>query len=327
LARSLIEAISEPFDVDGRHIYLGVSIGVAVCPSDGADVETLLRHADMAMYRAKTEGRNTYRFFEVIMDARLQQRRVLEQDLRRAVVDGEFELFYQPQVDARTETITGCEALLRWNHPTRGMVSPIEFIPVAEEIGVIGTLGAWVIRQACHDAATWPSQISVAINLSPMQFRGPCLAQMVVAALDASGLPPNRLEFEITESALLMNNESTVATLKHLRALGVRIAMDDFGTGYSSLSYLRSFPFDKIKIDRSFIKDLGEDKESAAIVKAIVGLSASLGMATTAESVETVEQLQQIREQGCTEVQGYYFGRPCPIGDLRAMLNRRVAAA
>jgi len=327
LARSLIEAISEPFDVDGRHIYLGVSIGVAVCPSDGADVETLLRHADMAMYRAKTEGRNTYRFFEVIMDARLQQRRVLEQDLRRAVVDGEFELFYQPQVDARTETITGCEALLRWNHPTRGMVPPIEFIPVAEEIGVIGTLGAWVIRQACHDAATWPSQISVAINLSPMQFRGPCLAQMVVAALDASGLPPNRLEFEITESALLMNNESTVATLKHLRALGVRIAMDDFGTGYSSLSYLRSFPFDKIKIDRSFIKDLGEDKESAAIVKAIVGLGASLGMATTAEGVETVEQLQQIREQGCTEVQGYYFGRPCPIGDLRAMLNRRVAAA
>jgi diguanylate cyclase (GGDEF)-like protein len=327
LARRLIEAISAPFDVEERHICLGLSIGVAVCPHDGGDAETLLRNADMAMYRAKTEGRSTYRFFEAAMDARLQQRRILEQDLKRAVADGEFELFYQPQVDAGTEMITGCEALLRWNHPIRGMVSPAEFIPVAEEIGVIGSLGAWVIQKACHDAATWPNNISVAINLSPMQFRGHGLTQTVIAALESSRLSPNRLEFEITESALLMDNESTVATLKHLRGLGVRIAMDDFGTGYSSLSYLRSFPFDKIKIDRSFIKDLGEDKESAAIVKAIVGLGVSLGMATTAEGVETVEQLRRIREQGCTEVQGYYFGRPCPIDDLRALLSAREAAA
>ena len=327
LARRLVETLGEPFDLDGREVYLGVSVGVSVCPGDGEDADVLLKNADMAMYRSKSEGRNTYRFFECEMDARLQERRVLELDLRRAVVNGEFELFYQPQVDARTEAITGCEALLRWHHPTRGLVPPNEFIPVAEETGVIIPLGAWVIQQACRDAATWPKTISVAVNLSSAQFRGLTLVQTVVSALDASGLSPLRLELEITESALLADSESTIATLNHLRALGVRIAMDDFGTGYSSLSYLRAFPFDKIKIDRSFIKDLGEKGDCSAIVKAVAGLGAALGMTTTAEGVETIEQLRQIRDQGCTEVQGYYFGRPCPAGELLERLQRKAAAA
>jgi diguanylate cyclase (GGDEF)-like protein len=327
LARRLIEAMAEPFDLEGRPIYLGVSIGVSVSPSDGADVDALLRNADMAMYRSKTEGRNTYRFFELGMDARLQQRRVVELDLRRAVANEEFELYYQPQVDAHTETITGCEALLRWNHPERGMVPPAEFIPVAEEIGVIVPLGAWVIQQACRDAAIWPGPVGVAVNLSPAQFKGLSLIQTVISALEASGLSPHRLEFEITESALLADNENTIATLNHLRALGVRIAMDDFGTGYSSLSYLRSFPFDKIKIDRSFIKDLGEKNDCSAIVKAVAGLGAALGMTTTAEGVETAEQLRQIRDQGCTEVQGYFFGRPCPVDKLHDLFREKIAAA
>ncbi len=310
LAHRLIEAMVAPFSLDGQEDYLGVSIGISVCPVDGTDPDHLLRNADMAMYRSKSEGRNTYRFFEPAMDATLQERRQLEVDLRRAVTNEEFELFYQPQVDAMTEMVTGCEALLRWHHPARGMVSPTEFIPLCEEIGVIVPLGAWVIRQACRDAAKWPAHIGVAVNLSPAQFRGSSLVQTVLSALEESGLSPRRLELEITETALLVDNEHTIATLNQLRALGVRIAMDDFGTGYSSLSYLRSFPFDKIKIDRSFIKDLCEKPDCAAIVRAVTGLAAALGMATTAEGVETIEQLRRIREQGCTEVQGYYFGRP-----------------
>jgi diguanylate cyclase (GGDEF)-like protein len=327
LARRLVEAMAEPFDLDGRQVYLGLSIGVSISPGDGRDVDGLLKNADMAMYRSKSEGRNTFRFFELAMDARLQERRLLELDLRRAVASGEFELHYQPQVDAKTETITGCEALVRWRHPARGLVPPMEFIPLAEEIGVIVPLGAWVIQQACRDAATWPSHVGVAVNLSSAQFKGLSLVQTVVSALDASGLSPLRLELEITESALLADNESTIATLNHLRALGVRIAMDDFGTGYSSLSYLRSFPFDKIKIDRSFIKDLGEKNDCSAIVKAVASLGAALGMTTTAEGVETAEQLRQIREQGCTEVQGYFFGRPCPAADLRDLFQQKTAAA
>jgi diguanylate cyclase (GGDEF)-like protein len=327
LARRLVESMIAPFDLDGRQVYLGVSVGVSVSPGDGRDVDGLLKNADMAMYRSKSEGRNTYRFFELAMDARLQERRLLELDLRRAVASGEFELYYQPQVDARTEAITGCEALLRWRHPTRGMVSPAEFIPLAEEIGVIVPLGAWVIQQACRDAAVWPKDIGVAVNLSSAQFKGLTLVQTVVSALEASGLSPFRLELEITESALLTDNESTIATLNHLRSLGVRIAMDDFGTGYSSLSYLRSFPFDKIKIDRSFIKDLGATGECSAIVRAVASLGAALGMTTTAEGVETAEQLRQIRDQGCTEVQGYFFGRPCPVEALHGVFEKRATAA
>jgi len=325
LARRLVEAMVEPFDLEGRQAYIGVSIGVSLS-SDGADVDTLLKNADVAMYRSKSEGRSTFRFFEFSMDARIQERRQLELDLRRAVANGEFELFYQPQVDARTEAITGCEALARWRHPIRGLVAPSEFIAVAEEIGVIGPLGAWVIQQACREAATWPVHIGVAVNLSSAQFKGLALVQTVVAALDEARLSPMRLELEITETALLENSESTLATLNHLRALGVRIAMDDFGTGYSSLSYLRSFPFDKIKIDRSFIKDLGETGDCSAIVRAVAGLGAALGMTTTAEGVETIEQLRHIRAQGCTEVQGYYFGRPCPAGELLLRFEKTQAA-
>ena len=327
LARRLVEAIAEPFDLDGRQAYVGVSVGVSVCPSDGEDADTLLKNADMAMYRSKSEGRNTYRFFELAMDARLQERRLLELDLRRAVANEEFELYYQPQVDAQSEAVTGCEALLRWRHPTRGLVPPSDFISVAEEIGVIVPLGAWVIRQACHEAATWPRQIGVAVNLSSQQFKGMALVQTVVSALAAASLSPLRLELEITELVLLADSESTLATLNHLRSLGVRIAMDDFGTGYSSLGYLRSFPFDKIKIDRSFIKDICEKSDCSAIVQAVASLGAALGMATTAEGVETVEQLGQIRAIGCTEVQGYFFGRPRPANELPALFRKNIAAA
>ncbi len=309
--------MAAPFDVDGRPSFLGVSIGISVCPGDGMRPDDLLRNADMAMYRSKAEGRNSYRFFEPAMNARVQERRRLELDLRQALAKGEFELHYQPQLDAQTEIVTGCEALLRWNHPVHGRVSPLDFIPLAEEIGVIVPLGAWVIQQACRDAATWPKDVGVAVNLSPAQFKGPALVDTVVGALAASGLPPHRLELEITETALLADNENTTATLNRLRDFGVRIAMDDFGTGYSSLSYLRSFPFDKIKIDRSFVKDLGTKPDSTAIIKAVTSLAAALGMATTAEGVETESQLREIRAQGCTEVQGYLFGRPCKASELR----------
>jgi diguanylate cyclase (GGDEF)-like protein len=327
LARRLLETMAEPFDPSGQRVYLGVSIGVSVCPGDGDDPGTILRHANMAMYRSKSEGRATYRFFEVAMDARLQWRRLLELDLRRAVANQEFELHYQPQVDAETQSITGCEALLRWRHPTRGMVPPSEFIPIAEEIGVIIPLGAWVIDRAIRDAATWPKHISLSINLSPAQFKGAALFESVVSALSASGLSPLRLDLEITESALLAESESTIATLNYLRGLGARIVMDDFGTGYSSLSYLRSFPFDKIKIDRSFIKDLGETGESSVIVKAVAALGAALGMKITAEGVETAEQFRMVRDHGCTEVQGYYFGRPCHAQALLELFREKEASS
>ena len=255
------------------------------------------------------------------MDARIQERQRLELDLRRAVANGEFELYYQPQVDARTEALSGCEALLRWRHPTRGLVSPIEFIPLAEEIGIIVPLGEWVLRQACRDAATWPPHVGVAVNLSSVQFKGDTLAEIVISALEAVHLSPPRLELEITESVLLTESENTLATLTQLRKLGVRIAMDDFGTGYSSLSYLRSFPVDKIKIDRSFIKDIAEKSDCFAIVKAIASLGAALNMSTTAEGVETERQLQLVRESGCGEVQGYYFGKPCPAATLLSLFD------
>jgi diguanylate cyclase (GGDEF)-like protein len=323
VAQRLINALTEPFDLEGREVFLGASIGLALCPNDGADVDSLLKSADLAMYQAKSAGRNTFRFFEMSMNVRLQERHALELDLRQAIAAGEFELHYQPQVSAVTSEITGCEALLRWPHPIRGMVAPADFIPLAEETGLIVPLGAWVIGQACRDAAGWPDRIRVAVNLSAVQFRGLALVQTIMAALATSGLAPHRLEVEITESVLLGNNENTIATLKLLRALGVRIAMDDFGTGYSSLSYLRSFPFDKIKIDRSFVKDLDAKSDCLAIVKAVAGLGVALGMETTAEGVETLEQLRHIQEQGCTEVQGYFFGRPCPIAEFNELLASR----
>jgi len=326
LARRIIDAIAEPFDVEGHRVVVGMSVGIAIAPTDGIDRELLLRSADMALYRAKSDGRSACRFFEPAMDIRLQERRRLELDLRRALVAHEFTLHYQPLVDAVTETIAGFEALLRWNHPETGMVSPLEFIPLAEEIGLIVPLGEWVLRKACADAMNWPSNIKIAVNLSPAQFKQETLAHTVASALATSGLAPARLELEITESVLLTNSETTMACLHHLRSLGVRIVMDDFGTGYSSLSYLRSFPFDKIKIDRSFVSELGATNDCAAIVKAIAGLGVSLGIETTAEGVETEEQLKGLRAHGCTELQGYYFSRPRPLSEATELLRPKIVA-
>ena|GEM_PF-583251 len=324
LAR-IVEVVGSPFDLDGHQVVIGVSIGVAVAPIDATDPDQLLKNADMALYRAKLDGRGTYRFFEREMDARMQARRALELDLRRAIVNGEFELYYQPLVDLTTEQISGFEALIRWNHPERGIVLPADFIPLAEETALIVPIGEWVLRRACEEAAKWPSAVRLAVNLSPVQFKTPGLRQAVINALARSGLAGSRLQLEITESVLLLNNESTLDTLHQLRALGVRISMDDFGTGYSSLSYLRSFPFDKIKIDRSFVHDLSDNKESRAIIRAVVGLGSSLGMSTTAEGVETREELDYMKRQGCTEAQGYFFSKPCPAKEVNALLAKQAA--
>jgi len=322
LAQRVIEALSTPYDIEGHQVVIGASVGIAVAPLDGSDADQLQKNGDMALYRAKSEGRGTYRFFETEMDARMQTRRALELDLRKAVLRDEFELYYQPLVDLHTNEITTLEALLRWHHPTRGLVPPIEFIPLAEEIGLIVPIGEWVLRRACLAAMSWPgNNIRVAVNLSPVQFKSKRLLESVVNALAVSKLPANRLELEITEGVLLMEHASTLATLHQLRALGARIAMDDFGTGYSSLSYLRSFPFDKIKIDRSFISNITTEQNSVAIVRAVTGLSASLGMATTAEGVETREQLDRVRAEGCTEVQGFLLSAAKPAGEILAILE------
>ena len=320
LAQRLIEVLSEPYEIEDHQIVIGSSIGVAVAPSDGEDADQLIKKADTALYRAKLEGRGTYRFFEPDMDARVQARRTLELDLRKALTNGEFELHYQPLVDLERSDVSGFEALLRWNHPQRGTVSPADFIPLAEETCLILPIGEWVLRQACADAATWPSDVKVAVNLSPVQFKNDSLVRAVFSALTAAGLVPSRLELEITESVLLQNSEATLGMLHRLRALGVRISMDDFGTGYSSLSYLRSFPFDKIKIDRSFISDIVHSDQSLAIVQAVTSLGTTLGMATTAEGVETREQLEHLRAQGCTEIQGYYFSPPRPAREVASLI-------
>ncbi len=318
LAQRIITSINQPYDLDGHQVVVSTSIGIAISPGDGNTTDQLLRNADMALYRAKSDGRSTYRYFEPEMDQQLQARRALEIDLRNAVANDEFQLHYQPQVDATTEQITGCEALLRWNSPTRGMVPPSEFIPLAEEIGLIVPIGEWVLKQACCEAASWPNTVRVAVNLSPAQFKSRSVMQSVINALAVSGLDATRLELEITELVLLHDNEATLATLHQLRGFGIKISMDDFGTGYSSLSYLRSFPFDKIKIDRSFIKDISDKGDCAAIVKAVAGLGKGLGIATTAEGVETIEQLRHVRLEGCTEVQGYFFSAPQPADALHA---------
>jgi EAL domain-containing protein (putative c-di-GMP-specific phosphodiesterase class I) len=257
----------------------------------------------------------------------MRARRALEVELRRALVAGEFELNYQPFVSTTTNAVTGFEALLRWRNPVRGMVPPADFIPLAEEIGLITPIGEWVLRQACAEAANWPSNIRVAVNLSAVQFKGNKLAAVVASALAASGLPAERLELEITESVLLRNSEANLTTLHQLRALGVRISMDDFGTGYSSLSYLRSFPFDKIKIDQSFIREMGDNSGDAAIVSAVTGLGTSLGISTTAEGVETADQLERLKNEGCTEVQGYFLGRPMPAQDVHRLLDEQANVA
>ncbi|MGB9368038.1 MAG: PAS-domain containing protein [Xanthobacteraceae bacterium] len=330
LARRLVEVISEPIHIDGQEINSSVSIGIALAPNDGSAADHLMKCADLALYRAKAEGRGTFRFFEPDMDARIQARRALEVDLRRALTSGEFSLAYQPQINLAANELIAMEALLRWNHAERGPVPPSEFIPLAEETGLIVPLGEWVLREACKDAAQWPKSVRVAVNLSPVQFRNRGLVTMVTQALAAARVAPNRLELEITERVLLQDDEMILTMLHQLRALGVRIAMDDFGTGYSSLSYLRSFPFDKIKIDRSFIKDIERNRDSAVIIKAIASLGQSLGIETTAEGIETPEQLELVRRAGCTEMQGYLASPPRPAAealDLIARFRRQVAAA
>jgi diguanylate cyclase (GGDEF)-like protein len=322
LAQRIIDVLGKPYEIDGHHVIIGASVGIAMANTDGSDADTLLKNADIALYRAKAEGRGVYRFFAAEMDARLQERRILELELHRALIDDEFELFYQPLVDLATDRISSFEALLRWNHPTRGLVDPVEFIWLAEETGLIVTLGAWVLRQACQEAMTWPDDVRLAVNLSPVQFKRHDLVYDVTEALGGSGLPARRLDLEITESVLLTNNAEHVGILQELRALGVHISMDDFGTGYSSLSYLRSFPFDKIKIDQSFIRDLPHDKDAVAIVRAITAMGISLGMATVAEGVERPDQVAQLRDEGCAEVQGYLFSVPRPTSDIPGLLKR-----
>jgi diguanylate cyclase (GGDEF)-like protein len=320
LASRLIEVVSAPYEIQGHQITIGLSIGIAVTPHDGSDPDQLLKNADLALYRAKEDGRGSFHFFEIGMDARAQARRLLEVDLRGALVRSEFLVYYQPIHDLKANRVVGFEALVRWNHPLRGMIAPLNFIPLAEETGLIVPLGDWVLRTACTDAAGWSQDVCVAVNLSPAQFRSRNLVPSVVSALAVSGLAACRLELEITESVLLQDSETTLATLHKLRALGIRISMDDFGTGYSSLSYLRSFPFDKIKIDRSFVSELARD-DSMAIVRAVTGLGKSLGISTTAEGVETNEQLALLRLEGCTEVQGYLFSPPRPAEDVESMLS------
>ncbi|QAU46315.1 putative bifunctional diguanylate cyclase/phosphodiesterase [Bradyrhizobium guangzhouense] len=319
-ATLLIDMLKAPYDIDGQEMVIGASIGIALSPGDGTTSEELMRNADMALYRAKSDGGGVHHFFERDMDLQAQKRRDMEVDLRRAFANGEFELHYQPLVSIASDRISGFESLLRWRHPDKGMISPAEFIPVAEDIGLITQLGEWVLREACHEAVKWPSDVKVAVNLSPAQFRSRNLVQVVISALAQSGLSPKRLELEITESIFLAETDANLAILHQLRELGVGISMDDFGTGYSSLSYLRSFPFDKIKIDRSFVKDLARRPDCVAIVRAISGLGRSLNITTTAEGVETEDQLDWLRAEGCNEVQGFLFSAARPAAEIAKLL-------
>jgi diguanylate cyclase (GGDEF)-like protein len=327
LAARIVDVISAGYDVGGHPISIGVSIGIAMAPADGFTAEDLLRNADTALYGAKSGGRGMSCFFESKMNGALQARRKLEIGLQLAIKNQEFEVFYQPLVEAQSHSICAFEALVRWRHPELGMIQPDAFIGVAESTGMIGVIGHWVLRQACRDAVTWPSDIKIAVNLSPAQFREKSLVGNVRAALADSGLQAGRLELEITESVLLRDSESVLATLREIKALGVKIAMDDFGTGYSSLSYLRSFPFDKVKIDRSFIKDLPHDENAMAIVRAIVGLSETFGMQVTAEGVETDEQAVKLALGACTQLQGYLFSQPKPASDIPGLIRTLAAAA
>lgn len=327
LADLIVDLLSRPYLINGRVLDIGATAGVALNPNDGTDAGMLGRHADMALLRAKDDGKGTYRLFEPEMDARVQARRAMESGLRRAVQRGEFEVYYQPQVNIRTGTYDGAEALLRWRDPAGGMIPPSEFIPVAEETGLIVGLGEWVLHTACSDALNWPAGLRVAVNLSPVQVREPKLAEMVARVLRDTGLPGSRLELEVTESVLLQDGAATLDTLNRLHALGIRIALDDFGTGYSSLSYLRQYPFDKIKIDQSFIRQIPGDAGCAAILRAVVMMGTSLGMATTAEGVETAAQMRFVASEGCSQAQGYLFSRPVPKDKLVAMFAADAVAA
>jgi diguanylate cyclase (GGDEF)-like protein len=327
LAQQVIAAVSDPYDIDGHQAVIGASIGVAMGPGDGRNPEQLIRNADLALYRAKSDGRGAFCFFEPAMDAQMQARHAMEKDLRKALVAGEFELYYQPMVKLESGEISGFEALLRWHHPTRGMVMPDKFMPLADETGFIVPMGEWTIREACTRAAKWPGQLRVAVNLSPAQFRSTGLPLAVAGALAASGLAPDRLELEINEMALWGDVEAALSILYQLRGLGVRIAMDDFGTGYSSLNYLQSFPFDKIKIDRSFVTDITEGAGSLKIVRAVAALAQGFGMETTVEGVESLEQLAAVKAEGCHEMQGYLFSRPLPASEIERLFLRNLESA
>jgi diguanylate cyclase (GGDEF)-like protein len=326
IAERIVKAMANPFTIDGHQLVIGSSVGIAMAPQDGETSEILMKNADLALYKAKNEGRSTYHFFEPGMDAAIQKRRSIEAGLRLALAKGELRLVFQPLVGLKENRITCLEALLRWDTPDRGTISPTEFVPIAEETGLIVAIGEWVLREACRTAISWPAAVRVAVNLSPVQFKNKRLYETVEAVLRESGLAPTRLELEITESLLLADNETTLKTLHRLRALGVRISMDDFGTGYSSLSYLRSFPFDKIKIDRTFMRDLKSKGDSLAIIKAVIGLGQSLGMSTTAEGIETEDQLAAVRDQGCNEVQGFLFSPPISAQAVTEMLAKEAAS-
>jgi len=323
IAERIVRVMGQPFSIEGHQVVIGASVGIAMAPQDGETADDLMKNADLALYKAKNEGRSTFHFFEAGMDAAIQKRRSLEQGLRLALTRNELRLVYQPLVGLKENRVTCLEALLRWDSE-RGTISPAEFIPVAEETGLIVPIGEWVLREACRQAVQWPAHVRVAVNLSVVQFKNKRLYETVEAVLRETGLLPTRLELEITESLLLADNEPTLKTLHKLRALGVRISMDDFGTGYSSLSYLRSFPFDKIKIDRSFMRDLKSKGDSLAIIKAVIGLGHSLGMSTTAEGIETEEQLAAVREQGCNEVQGFLFSPPVSAAAVTDMLDKEA---
>ncbi len=316
MAQRLLAALDEPFLIDGHSLEITASIGISLHPADGGSAETLIKNSEMALRRAKQDGRGSICFFEPQMNTHLQARRALEHDLHQALGRHELVLNYQPLFDSRSLRIVGYEALLRWRHPTRGTVSPAEFIPLAEECGLIGSIGKWVLRTACAEAALWPQPLRVAVNLSPLQFRERDLSLMVAGILAETGLPASRLELEVTEGVLIDDTTRALEVLRGLKSQGICIALDDFGTGYSSLSYLRRFPFDKLKIDRSFVRELGEDREADAIVRSILALCRSLNLDVTAEGVETPEQLALLREQDCSQVQGFLLGRPVGCEDL-----------
>ena len=318
----VMKAVAVPYDIEGHRLFLTCSIGIARAPNDGNDPDLLLANADLALYRAKAEGRGRRRFFEAEMNERVRARRLLEHDLRAAASEIQFELNYQPQLNLNRGRISGFEALLRWRHPERGLIPPLDFIPLAEDTGLIVPMSQWLLGEACREARTWPADTKVAVNLSPVHFRSGTLVHDVIGALSASGLDSNRLELEITESLLLDDNKMTMQALHELHRWGVRISIDDFGTGYSSFTYLRMFPFDKIKIDQSFVRDLPTKKDSTAIVRAIIGVANSLGMVTTAEGVETQEQLSYLQAEGCTEVQGYLISRPLVAKDVRSLFTK-----
>jgi diguanylate cyclase (GGDEF)-like protein len=322
LSKRIRDSVIKPYQVEGHQIVTDISIGISVAPMDAVESDELLRNADMALYDAKADGRGTFRFFEPEMNTRMKVRRELEMDLRKALASEQFELHYQPLVVLETNEVNGFEALLRWKHPARGLISPADFIPIAEETGLIVPLGEWVLNAACTEAVDWPEHIKVAVNLSPAQLNCRNLVSMVKSALNESGMRPQKLQLEITETVLLQNTFTTLATLHELRKMGVQIALDDFGTGYSSLSYLRSFPFDKIKIDRSFIQDLSNGAEPLAIVNAVAGLSKCLNMTSTAEGVETQQQLDVLQAIGCTEMQGYLFSHARPANEIRQFFSQ-----